>query len=278
MQKMKYRLIVSDFDGTLVNSDGTIGNFAKETIAKYRQEGGAFAISTGRMPLGILERANELGLKGAVSCCQGAVIVDIETRNILFEGRIPNKVAVQACRKMEEMGLHIHAYDLWDFYCNMDDEALKRYEYLTGTKGHLVLDKPLSQFLEERGFDVFKLLAMVPAEENEQIRQTLENEHFDGCIATRSGAYLVEINNAYHSKGTAVQFLSKYYGVPLEETIGVGDQLNDISMIQNAGLGIAVKNADERLKALADYVCEYTNEEGAVGKIIEKFCFGKENV
>ena len=81
--------------------------------------------------------------------------------------------------------------------------------------------------------------------------------------------------NANYSKGTAVQFLADYYGVPIEKTVGVGDQLNDISMIQAAGLGVAVKNADERLKAVADHVCEYTNEEGAVGKLIEQFGFCK---
>ncbi|MBQ4268896.1 MAG: HAD family hydrolase [Clostridia bacterium] len=275
MQKINYGLIVSDFDGTLVNSDGTIGEYSKNAIAKYREAGGKFAISTGRLPNAIIDRAKELGLKGAVSCCQGSAIVDIETREVLFSGRIPNSVAVKACRKMEEMGLHIHVYDLWDFYCNKDDEPLKYYEFHTGTKANLVLDEPLWKFVERAGFDVFKILIMVDASDAERVMEELKREKYEGCVMTKSGDVLVELINANNSKGTAVKFLSKYYGVPLEKTLGVGDQLNDVYMVKTAGLGVAVKNADERLKAVADYVCEYTNEEGAVGKLIEKFGFAK---
>lgn len=275
MQKINYGLIVSDFDGTLVNSDGTIGEYSKNAIAKYREAGGKFAISTGRLPNAIIDRAKELGLKGAVSCCQGSAIVDIETREVLFSGRIPNSVAVKACRKMEEMGLHIHVYDLWDFYCNKDDEPLKYYEFHTGTKANLVLDEPLWKFVERAGFDVFKILIMVDASDAERVMEELKREKYEGCVMTKSGDVLVELINANNSKGTAVKFLSKYYGVPLEKTLGVGDQLNDVDMVKTAGLGVAVKNADERLKAVADYVCEYTNEEGAVGKLIEKFGFAK---
>ena len=90
---------------------------------------------------------------------------------------------------------------------------------------------------------------------------------------TKSAAFLVEVINSQYSKGTAVVFLADYYGVPLEKVIAVGDQINDTPMIERAGLGIAVKNAETALKEKADYVCEYTNEEGAIAEIIEKFGF-----
>jgi hydroxymethylpyrimidine pyrophosphatase-like HAD family hydrolase len=79
--------------------------------------------------------------------------------------------------------------------------------------------------------------------------------------------------NANHSKGTAVEFLAEYYGVPLEKTIAIGDQHNDLPMIEKAGLGIAVQNADESLKKAADCVCEFTNEESAVAKIIKRYAY-----
>ena len=66
-----------------------------------------------------------------------------------------------------------------------------------------------------------------------------------------------------------------HFNTPLEKTVAIGDQLNDLPMIEMAGLGVAVQNADQGLKKAADYICEYTNEEGAVGKIIEKFGFNK---
>ena len=271
MRKINYQLIISDFDGTLVNEDGTITAKNKEAIANYRKNGGKFAISTGRLPKGILSRAKELGLQGAVSCCQGSIILDIESQEVLFEDSIPNAVAVKICKKMEEMDLHIHTYTLWDYFSNKDDEALKWYVFATKTQAKLVTDKPLSQFLQETGINVYKFLAMVKAEDNAKVFAELEKEDFQDCCVTKSGDFLVEVINARNSKGTAVQFLSEYYDVPIEKTIGVGDQWNDIPMIQAAGLGVAVKNADEKLKEQANVVLDYTNEESAVGELIEKY-------
>ena len=275
MQKIRYPLIVSDFDGTLVKADGTVSEFSKQTIKNYIRDGGVFAISTGRMPAGILPRVKELGLNGFVCCGQGSAIVDIQTNEVISEGNIPNATAITICKKMEEMGLHIHVYDLWEYYCNMDDEALKMYASIVKTKANLVLDKPLSRFLEETGLCPCKILAMVAPEDNERVRLELVNENFDGCEVTRSSVFLVEIGNANYSKGTAVKFLAEKYNIPLEKTIAVGDQINDLPMIQTAGLGIAVQNADENLKARAT-VLDYTNEEDAVANLILKYAYETE--
>lgn len=276
MQMINYPLIVSDFDGTLVRHDGEIGAENKREIANYRANGGAFALSTGRMPSGILSRAKELGLSGLVSCCQGAVILDIDSKEIVLEGRMPLDVSVAVCEKMEQMGLHIHVYDLWEYYSNMDDEALKYYEKVVGSKAVVVLDKPISQFVKEKGIGAYKILAMVRPQDNQRVMEELAKENFEGCALTRSADVLVEVVNGRYSKGTAVEFLAKYYGVPIEKTIAVGDQLNDMPMIEAAGLGVAVNNADDGLKEKADYVCQATNEEDAIAQIIKEFGFYKE--
>lgn len=273
MRKIKYPLIVSDFDGTLVNDDGTIAENNKEAINAYVEAGGIFAISTGRMPAGILARARELGLKGIVCCCQGANIMDIESGEMLMEGRISPETTYAICKKMEELHLHIHVYDAWEFYCNMDDEALKLYEKAVRTKGTLVLDKPISEFVKENNLGAYKVLAMVEPQDNARILAALSAENFDGCDTTKSAAFLVEVINNRYSKGTAVEYLANRYGVDLKKVIAIGDQTNDQPMIERVGLGIAVQNADEGLKQVADCVFEYTNEEGAVGKIIEKYAY-----
>lgn len=275
MRKINYALIVSDFDGTLVKADGTISDRTQNIIRRYVDDGGIFAISTGRMPAGILPRVKELGLKGVVCCGQGSAIVDIESNEVLLEGNIPNEIAVAICEKMEEMGLHIHVYSLWDYYSNMDDDALKMYERIVKAKAVLVQDKPISQFVKETGMNPCKVLAMVAPEDNERVLVTLEKEAFPDCDVTRSNVYLVEVSNAKYSKGTSVEFLSQKYNIPMEKTIAVGDQVNDLSMIEMAGLGIAVQNADENLKARA-LVCDYTNEEDALAHIIEKYGYLEE--
>ncbi len=270
MQKIEYPLIVSDFDGTLVRTDGTVSLETKQTIRQYIQDGGKFAISTGRMPKSIISQAKELGLTGVVCCSQGSVIVDIETEDVLLEGRVPNETAIKICEKMESLGLHIHVYDLWEYYSNMDDEPLKMYESIIKQKAKLVVDKPMSVFLKETKMAPFKVLAMVTPEDNARILTALENEHFEDCYTTRSSVFLVEVGNVNYSKGTSVEFLANFYNIPIKKTIAVGDQLNDLSMIELAGLGIAVQNADEELKKQA-FAFEYTNEEDAVAKIIKRY-------
>ncbi len=275
MQKINYGLIVSDFDGTLARSDGTLSPRTKSVIAEYVKNGGKFAVSTGRMPEAILPRVKELGLVGAVCCGQGSVIVDIETSEVLYQNAIPNAVAIAICKKMESLGLHIHVYGLWDFYSNMQDEDLAKYEAATACKAKLVLDRPLSQFLQESGLNPFKIIAMVAPEENEPLRRLLDNEHFEGCDVTRSHAWLVEIGNAGSSKGTSIRYLASRYGIPMEKTIAIGDQINDLSMVETAGLGLAVANADEQLKACAT-VCPDTNDQDAVANVIQKYGYTEE--
>lgn len=271
MQKINYPLIVSDFDGTLVNEDGTISQQNKDAISAYIQDGGAFAISTGRMPSGILSRARELGLKGMVACCQGAIIADIESGKVVMDGKIPYETTLAVVEKMEEMGLHIHVYDLWDYYCNMDDEALKMYEKIVKSKAILVVDRKLSDFIRKERLASYKILVMVYPKDAERVMNELSQAGFAGCEVTRSADFLVEVVNANYSKGTAVAFLADYYHTSVEKTIAIGDQRNDLPMIERAGVGVAVKNADQALKEKADYVCELTNEEGAVTEVIHRF-------
>ncbi len=275
MRKINYQLIVSDFDGTLAHSDGTVSAETKARISRYVADGGRFAVSTGRMPAGILPRVKELGLAGVVCCGQGSVIVDIQTNEVLLEGRIPNDVAVTICRQMEARGLHIQVYDLWTYYSNMDDEYLHYYQGVVKVNAELVTDRPISQFVKESGMQPFKILAMLAPEDNERIRLELEKENFNGCEVTRSSPFLVEVGNKNYSKGTSVEFLAARYGLDIDKTIAIGDQINDISMIERAALGFAVLNADESLKARA-IPLHLSNDDDAVAYVIEKYGYTEE--
>ena len=251
MKKINYPLIVSDFDGTLVHKDGTISNENKEKISAYIQAGGKFAVSTGRLPAGILPRVRELDLTGMVCCCQGAIIMDIESGKPILDGKLPYETTLAIVEKMEELNLHIHLYDAWEYYSNRDDDGLKFYEKAVRVKAKLVTDRPMSQFVKENHFQSYKILAMVEEKDNARIIQEIKKAGFVGCEVTKSDNFLVEVINANYSKGTAVEYLANYYQIPLEKTIAIGDQHNDLPMIERAGLGIAVQNADESLKAKA---------------------------
>ena len=271
-KKLAYGLIISDFDGTLVSSDGTVCQQNKDSIEKYCQSGGKFVISTGRMHYGIMPRVKELGLKGLVSCAHGAFIIDAGTGEVLFSHTIPAETVACICEKMEELDLNFNVYTKDVYYANRVSERLQRYENALKVKAVMVEDKPLSQFVRENGICAYNVLAFVDPADNERIMAKLSEHVFEGCIITKSSDSLVEAVSASCSKGTALEFLAEHYSIPREEVIAVGDQWNDISMIEAAGLGIAVKNANDRLKEKA-VTLEYTNNEGAVSHIIERYAY-----
>ncbi len=273
MKALNYGLIVSDFDGTLAGGDSTVSEKNKKAIFEYIDAGGIFAVSSGRLPAAILPVVRKMGLKGLISCAQGAIIMDIESGEILLENRLSLETTLEVCRKMEEMGLHILAFDLFDYYSNRDDGILKLYENVTKTKGKTVTDCKLSDFLEEKKLAVYKLIVLVAPDDNKRILESLKNADFEGCDITKSIDFLVEAVSKTNSKGTALSFLAQKYRVPIEKTIAIGDNFNDLSMIECAGLGVAVANAEDALKSAAGYICEYTNDESAVADIIERFGF-----
>ncbi len=274
MKKLNYQLIVSDFDGTLVCENGEISQKNKDAIRDYVASGGKFAISTGRMPSGIIHRAKELGLKGLVSCGQGSIIVDIETNTPVLQGTMELSDAIAVCEKLEQLGVHVHIYDLWDFYSNMDDDFLRLYEHAVREKATVLLDKPFSQFLRETKMPVYKILAMVDPKDNQKVFQALTDLGLTNTTITKSAEYLVEVVHSSYSKGTALQFIANHYNIPLEKTIAVGDQWNDLPMIERAGFGLAVQNAAEKLKQAAT-VLQSTNEESAIAEVIENYGFCK---
>ena len=269
MQKKKYRLIVTDFDGTLLRDDQTVAEETVKTIHDYQASGGGFAVCTGRTPQSILPRLRELGIKGLVSTFQGSVVLDAETGELIQDGYMQQSAAVAVCKTLEGLGLHIHVYALDEYYSNEGGELLKMYEEISGVKG-IVSDIPLSKLILEKDLKVRKVNTIIAPEKREEVFNLLTECYGEECNVTYSTAFMVEISSNEYSKGTALALLAERHGVTLADTLAVGDSLNDLPMLAAAGLGLAVKNADERLQK-AVKVYGYTNDENAVGRIIEEY-------
>ena len=259
MRKINYPLIISDFDGTLLRSDGTIAPETKLAIDGYIAAGGKFGICTGRMTGSILPRAKELGLKGLVASYQGSVVSDIESGALLVDGFIPFDGAVKICKVFEEMGLHTHVYTLDKFYVNMDDEALSMYERVCSVKGDVVLSEPLSALVAREKLKVRKAAVaaavflptrpMVEPADKKRIFSAVEKALGEEFYVTYSAASLVEITSKTFNKGSAVRFMADYYHVPVERTVAVGDSLNDLPMLEAAGCPYIMDNAAPELRA-----------------------------
>ncbi len=275
MQKINYSLILTDFDGTLARKDGTVASETLEAIENYKRAGGHFAISSGRMLSSILPIAKKMGLTGLVAAFQGTVVADIESGELVVDGAMEQNEALEICRILEEMGLHVHAYETECFYSNVDDDLLAYYRKIVSEAVIIVKDEPLFKFLARKDMRIRKLVVMVYPDQRDGVYKQLVERFGDKYYVTCSAPILVEISNPNYTKATSLEKIAQYYGVPMEKTIAVGDNLNDLPMIERAGLGIAVANAEAELKARADVAFVFTNDENAIGEIIREYGFEK---
>ena len=269
---LTYGLIVSDFDGTLRRTEGGISERNVRAIGRYVDAGGVFAFCTGRMLSSIMPYAKELGLKGLVAAYQGATIADIESGALLRDERMETEGAAQVCAFLQSLGRHIHVYDGDTVYMNRDDEFKRYYEDVCGVSGVLT-GEDIASFVTENNIRPQKVLAMNDPEDSPAVFERVRERFAERFDVTSSSDYLVEINSFGCNKGGALEFLSGYYKIPLDKTIAIGDNYNDIPMIERAGLGVAMENGVEKLKKAADFVTKTCDEDG-VAYVIEKFGLG----
>lgn len=271
--KINYGLIVSDFDGTLIDDHQRILPEVKSAINEYVAAGGIFAVCTGRMLRSILPQVRELGLKGLVIAYQGTLIADIETGKIIKNGGMEYFEVAEVCKNLEELGYDINIYSDENIYTSYpaNNPYLSRYEEIIGVKA-IHINGKISDYVAEHKMRCQKVLSIVSESEREKLYSELCKRIDDRFDVTCSATVLVEISPLGDNKGEAVKFLAEHYNIPIEKTVAAGDNLNDLSMIEAAGIGCAVGNATQRLKDAADFV-SISNNEGAVAQIIKKFGF-----
>ena len=265
---MKYPLFLSDFDGTLVRMDGTVSEENRRAIERYREAGGIFAVCTGRGLTSIVPRLADVGMReGLVVAYQGATIADIATGKLLKDDGFTREQAIKAAKLLEEGSRHVHIYTLDKLYSNVDDEALAMYEKICRVKAEIVTDMPLSELIVKKDLRIIKELAMVEKKDRRPLAEWLEPRLGKEFFVTCSSDFLVEVMPAGQSKAAAVDFLCGYYHIPREKCAAIGDQLNDLPMIERAGGRFAVANAEAALLSRARVVASV--EENGVAQALE---------
>lgn len=266
---MKYQLFISDFDGTLVRGDGTISTKTKEAIARYRARGGTFAVCTGRMLPSIMPRLAELGLtEGLVVAFQGATICDVKTGALIKDDAFSEEAALPLICVLERLDCHFHVYTVDRLIANMRDEMLDVYEKLSGMTAEVVTEERISEKVKREKLRIVKTLVMLEPEARDELVKRLEEELGAQYYVTSSHPWMVEVMPCGQSKGEAVQFLSRYYGIPRENIAAVGDERNDLPMLQAAGGRYTVENGADVLKEIAQTVP--SNEDDGVAYLLER--------
>lgn len=271
--KIDYQLIVSDFDATLIDDNQRVLPEVKSAIDDYVAAGGIFAVCTGRMLSSILPQVRALGLKGLVIAYQGTVIADIESGKIIRSGGMGCAEVAKICKSIEEMGHGLNVYCDEKIYTDYstDNPYLRRYEEIIGVKA-VHIDGKMSEYVTKHKMFCQKVLSIVAENEREELYSNLNKLYGSEYDVTCSAKVLVEVSPINDNKGEALKYLANHYNIPIDKTVAVGDNLNDLSMIKAAGVGCAVGNAVNELKNAADFI-SVSNNDGAIAQIIKKFGF-----
>ena len=270
-----YRLIASDLDETLLDSDHHVPERVRRAIAAARELGVKFVPATGRPYESADGTLEELGLLGApgeyVLGFNGGVLTENSApEEPITSCQLPRDVARRLYARGVELGLCIHAYTLGPLFV---------YDYLPEERAHiegrLDIRETFAHELDEAvgELTVVKLLYMsLDMDRLRAVARELDEEGLtDGLDVVYSSNRYLEFNAAGVNKGAGLLALAARLGVPCEEVMAIGDNSNDVAMLQAAGLGVAVANASEEARAAAGYVCEADNNVGGVAEAIERF-------
>lgn len=263
---MKYKLIAADFDDTIAHSDLAVSERLKTAVARYQEKGGKFIIATGRMKEGIMPALKQLNLKGEFVCYQGAMIADAESGKIINRIMMDNETCVQILKFLESRKKLIHIYEEGRFLVEKSNSYSVKYSKVTGVN-FFEYGKPLSKYVSETGEGLIKIIVVDEPDKVDEFFRELK-EKFPKVFITTSKKWIIEIISPLANKGVGVKWIADKYGIDSKEVICIGDSLNDYKMLEYAGLGVAVGNAREDLKKMADMVAP-TNDEDGVAYIVE---------
>ncbi len=267
---MKYDLFISDFDGTLGYRPNLIAEEDIKAIKEYIEKGGVFAVCTGRMFCSIQRILKEYGLGGVAAAYQGALIKDVITEETIFEGGHDTKTAVYVVKKLLSEGVQV-TIDVDDIlYFQNRTSFVDFYEQASRIKGVQV--NSLVDLIEFCGKPIPKILAIAEPETVQWLYNKYKDEFEKIGVALNSGAdQLLEAINPACAKDSAVKRLAEYYNVPLDKVIAVGDSTNDITLINGNWHGVAVGDAKDELKAVADEITVPFSEH-PVSYLLKKYC------
>lgn len=267
-----YKIIACDMDETLLSSDASICRRNIEAIAKAKAQGVKFVPCTGRgfrSVEGVLKTLNLFDEAGQyVIGFNGASITENKGHRSLFWDPIPFDLADRIYRKSASYGLCMHIYTRDTVYISgvTPDEE----DFLRGRMAYVPTAEKTLDFLRGKE-EVCKLIIMhTDYSRLQEIHAEMKPLLDDITVSFSSNRY-IEFMHKGVTKGVALLKLAAMLGVEPEETMAIGDNINDIEMLQAAGLNIGVHNLNPLIRQYCNVVTDATNNDGAVGEAIETF-------
>ena len=273
----KIKMIGLDLDGTVFTDKKEITRRTREAIRAAIRQGVTVLVATGRPWTGIPAGLREFpGMRYALTS-NGARILDTVSGRVLEERLLSGeaaKKALEICGKYDTLQ---EVYFDGQGYAQADRMAhVEKYhrnpamcEYIRKTRIPVKDLNALEELVDRKGGGLDKTQALF-ADMEERSRAWKELEEAGGLELVGSLKYNIEINAKGVNKGTGLVNLGRLLGIPREEIMACGDGDNDTVMLREVGFGVAMANAEEQVKAAADYIT-LSNEEDGVADVIEKF-------
>ena len=266
---MKYKLLVLDVDGTLLNDEREISKRTLAALLKVQQMGVRIVLASGRPTYGLMPLAKTLELGnygGFVLCYNGCQIIKAQNGEILFERRINPEMLPYLEKKARKNGFAIFTYhDDTLITDSPDNEYIKNEALLNNLK--IIREDEFSTAID------FAPCKCMLVSDKEKALIGLE-QHWEKRLAGtldafRSEPYFLEVVPCGVNKANTLGALLEHLGVTREEVIAVGDGVCDVTMLQLAGMGVAMGHSQDSVKVCADYVTA-SNEEDGVALAVEK--------
>ena len=269
------RLLALDLDDTLLRSDLSISYRTRNAIKRTEQIGVTVVLASTRIFAAMESFSKFLDLHkrpGYLICNNGALIKESHTGNIIHEAKLDKQTVLAVCDLADAEDFPLQMYDDDIIYVSRQNEYSNLDQKLTGLRQVVV-----ENFRYMVGDGCYKLIIpgspKLLSHVESLVRTYIESE----ITISTSRSYFLELMPKETDKGTALAKIAKLLNISAEETMAIGDAMNDEAMIRWAGIGVAMANSDERIKSIADIVTDNSNDEDGVAEVIEKYFFNKES-
>lgn len=263
-----YRLLACDLDGTLMGNDTVIPTRVQQAVTAAQARGIHVTLATGRGFPETLPFAQALNITVPIICYQGGLVKNPLTGELLFRATMPRALVLGVIELAHRRDWHLVVYVDDAVYIDEYRHPHSFYADLLGLNIHLVND--LADVIAHSETDPAKFLLVAEEAESDRIYSEIDGRYGQQMNVVRSHVLFVEGNPLGVSKGSALRRLAEYLNVLQREVMAIGDQGNDVPMLEWAGFGVAMANANPATKAAADWIAPPLSADGAA-VAIERF-------
>ena len=268
---MVCNMICLDIDGTILNSRHEITSHTRTVIRAASKRGIPVVLISARMPKAMVFLKDELGLKDPIACYGGGLILAGDG-TVIESKTLETPLVWEVSRLADSMGIHVSYYRNDEWCVDEMDEWARQEGLITHYMATVCDTEAMMDRWEADGTGPHKLLLTAEADRILAFMKQFEREGWPQMEVYRSKDTYLEVMPAGVGKKETVERLCRLYGILKEQVLAAWDNDNDISMIQYAGMGVAMGNAREEVKKYADFVT-LSNDEDGVAYAIEKYVF-----